>query len=176
MQTDGISALSSVVQKQSHNRMHTSWKLSLNPKERLLYRLASNIFTVLVFHFISSFLYSLEEFLSVARGVQFWAESSQFSSVQLLSHVWFFVTPWTTACQAFLSITNSRSPPKLMSIESVMPSNHLILCHPLLLLPSIFLSVRVFSNESALCMRWPKYWHFSLSISPSNEHPPSSIY
>ena len=95
MQTDGISALSSVVQKQSHNRMHTSWKLSLNPKERLLYRLASNIFTVLVFHFISGFLYSLEEFLSVARGVQFWAESSQFSSVQSLSHVWFFVTPWT---------------------------------------------------------------------------------
>ena len=93
-----------------------------------------------------------------------------FSSVQLLSCVWLFVTPWTTACQASLSITNSWSLPKLMSIESVMPSNHLILCHPLLLLTSIFPSIRVFSNESALCMRWPKYWSFSFNISPSNEH------
>jgi len=81
------------------------------------------------------------------------------------------VTPWTAAHQASLSITNSWSLPKLMSIESVMPSNHLILCHPLLLLPSIFPSIRVFSNESALCIRWPKYWSFSFSISPSNEHP-----
>ena len=81
--------------------------------------------------------------------------------------------PWTEACQAFLSITNSWSLPgrKLMSIELVMPSNHLILCHPLLLLPSIFPSIRVFSNESALCIRWPKYWSFSFSISPSSEHP-----
>ena len=78
---------------------------------------------------------------------------------------------WTAACQASLSITNSWSPPKLMSIELVMPSNHLILCHPLLLLPSIFPSIRVFSNESALCIRWPKYWSFSFNISPSNEHP-----
>ena len=93
-----------------------------------------------------------------------------FSSVQLLSCVWLFVTPWTTACQASLSITNSWSLPKLMSIESVMPSNHLILCHPLLLLTSILPSIRVFSNESALCMRWPKYWSFSFNISPSNEH------
>ena len=81
-----------------------------------------------------------------------------------------FVTPWTAAHQASLSITNSQSLLKLMSIESLMPSNHLILCRPLLLLPSIFPSIRVFSNESALCIRWPKYWSFSFSISPSNEH------
>ena len=94
----------------------------------------------------------------------------QFSSVQSLSRVRLLVTPWTAALQASLSITNSRSPPKPMSIELVMPSNHLILCHPFLLLPSIFPSIRVFSNESALQMRWPKYWSFSFSISPSNEH------
>ena len=94
-----------------------------------------------------------------------------FSSVQLLSCVQIFATPWTTAHQASLSITNSRSLPKLMSIESVMPSSHLILYCPLLLLPSIFPSIRVFSNESALCIRWPKYWSFSFNISPSNEHP-----
>ena len=91
------------------------------------------------------------------------------SSVQSLSCVRLFVTPWTTARQAFLSITNSQSPPK--PIKSVMPSNHLILCCPLLLLPSIFLSIRVSSNESALGMRWPKYWSFSFNISPSKEHP-----
>ena len=95
----------------------------------------------------------------------------QFSSVQSLSHVQLFATPWITACQAFLSITNSQNLPKPMSIESVMPPNHLILCHPLLLLLSIFPSIRVFSNESALCIRWPKYWSFSFSISPPNEHP-----
>ena len=95
----------------------------------------------------------------------------QFSSVQLLSYVWLFATPWTAVCQASLSITNSQSPPKPMSIESVMPSNHLILCHPLLFLPSIFASIRVFSNESALRIRWPRYWNFSFNISPSNEHP-----
>ena len=94
-----------------------------------------------------------------------------FSSVQWLSDVQLFATPWTTAGQASLSITNSRSPPKTMSVESVMPSNHLILCCPLLLLPSIFPSIRVFSNESALCIRWPNYWSFSFNISPSNEHP-----
>ena len=94
----------------------------------------------------------------------------QFSSVQSLSHVRLFVTPWTAACQASLSISNSRSLLKLMSIESVMASNHLILCHPLLLLPSIFPSIRVFSNESVLHIRWPKYWSFSFSISPSNEY------
>ena len=86
------------------------------------------------------------------------------------SHIQLFATPWTAACQASLSITNSQSLPKLMSIESVMPSNHLILCHPLLLLPSIFPSIRVFFSESVLCIRWPKYWSFSFSISPSNEH------
>ena len=96
---------------------------------------------------------------------------SQFSSVQLLSHVRLFTTPWTTARQASLSITNSWSPPKPRSIEWVMPSNHLILCHPLLLLPSIFPSIRVFSNESVLRIWWPKYWHFSFNIRPSNEHP-----
>ena len=92
-------------------------------------------------------------------------------SVQSLSHVHLFVTPWTAAHQASLSITNSWSPPKPMSIESVMPSNHLILCHPLLLLPSIFPSIRVFSYESALHITWPKYWNFSFNISPSHEHP-----
>ena len=95
----------------------------------------------------------------------------QYSSVQSLSHVRLLATPWTAARQASLSITNSQSPPKLMSIELVMLSNHLILCHPLLLLPSIFPSIRVFSKESALCIRWPKYWSFSFSISPSNAHP-----
>ena len=94
-----------------------------------------------------------------------------FSSVQSPSCVQLFATPWTTAPQASLSITNSRSLLKLMSIELVMPSNHLILCHPLLLLPSIFPSIRVFSSESALCNRWPKYWSFSFNMSPSNEHP-----
>ena len=94
----------------------------------------------------------------------------RFSSVQSLSRVQLFATPWTAACQASLSITNSRSPPKLMSIESVMPSKHLILCRPLLLPPSIFLSIRVFSSESVLCIRWPKYWSFSFSITPSNEY------
>ena len=97
--------------------------------------------------------------------------STGFSSVQSLSRVQLFVTPLTTAHQASLSITNFRSPPKPMFIESVMPSNHLILCRPLLLPPSIFLSIRVFSSESALHIRWPKYWSFSFSISPSNEHP-----
>ena len=95
--------------------------------------------------------------------------SIQFSSVQLLSHVWPFATAWTAPCQASLSITNSRSLPKLMSIEWVTPSNHHILCHPLLL-PSNFPTIRVFTNESALHIRWPKYWSFSFSISPSNEY------
>ena len=99
------------------------------------------------------------------------AKSLQFSSVQLsLSRVQFFETPWTKACQASLYNTNSWSLPKLMSIELVMPSNHLILCHPLFLLPSIFPSNRVLLNETALCIRWSKYWSFSFAISPSNEH------
>jgi len=100
----------------------------------------------------------------------FLISSVQFSSFQLLSYVQLFATPWTAAHQASLSITNSRSSLKLMSIELVMPSNHLILCHPLLLLPSVFPSIRAFSNESVLCIRWPKYWSFSFSISPSNEY------
>ena len=97
-------------------------------------------------------------------------DEGSLSSVQLLSCVRLFVTPWTTAYQASLSITNSRSLFKLISIESVMPSNHLILCRPLRLLPSIFPSNRVFSNDSVLCIRWPKYWSFSFNISPSSEH------
>ena len=97
--------------------------------------------------------------------------SVQFSSVQSLSRVRLFATPWITACQASLSITNSWSLLKLMSIELVMPSSHLILCRPLLLLPPIPPIIRVFSNESTLRMRWPEYWSFSFSSSPSNEHP-----
>ena len=111
-----------------------------------------------------SFLEGLNEWLDISCG-------KQFSSVQSLSRVQLFATPWTIAHQAFLSIANSWSSPKPMSIELVMPSNHLILCHPLLLLPPIPHRIRVFSNESALCIRWPKYWSFSFSISPSNEHP-----
>ena len=92
------------------------------------------------------------------------------SSVQSLSRVRLFATPWTAACQGSLSITSSRSLPKPVSIESVLPSNHLILCRPLLLLLSIFSSIRVFSNKSVLHIRWPKYWNFCFSISPSNEY------
>ena len=95
---------------------------------------------------------------------------SMFSSVQSLSNVWLYVTPWTAARQASLSITNSQTLLKLMSNKLVMPSNHLILCQPLLLPPSIFPSIRVFSNESLLCIRWPKFWSFSFSFSPSNEY------
>ena len=97
-------------------------------------------------------------------------EGNAFSCVQLLSRVRPFVTPWTVAHQASLSITNSRSLLKLMSIESVMLSNHLVLCRPILLLPSVFPSIRVFSNELVLCIRWPKYWSFNISNSPSNEY------
>ena len=95
---------------------------------------------------------------------------NQFSSVESLSRVRLFATQWITACQVSLFITNSQSPPKPMSIESVMPSNHLILCHPLLLLPSIFPRISAFSNESVLPIKWPKYWTFSFNISPFNEH------
>ena len=104
------------------------------------------------------------------HGFQYIDFVFQFSSVQLLSHVWLFVTPWTAACQPSLSITNSQSLLKLTSIESVMPSNHLILSCPLLLLLSVFPSIRVFSNESGLPTRWPMHWSFSFSISPSNEY------
>ena len=106
----------------------------------------------------------------VYQGWKFFKTAWWFSSVQSLSHVLLFATPWTVACQASLSITNSWSLLKLMSIESVMPSSHLILCRPLLLLPSIFPSIRVFSNESVLCIRWSKYWSFSFSVSPPNEY------
>ena len=99
-----------------------------------------------------------------------WNIYIQFSSVQSLSRVWLFVTPWITACQASLSITNSQSSLRFTPIESVMPSSHLILCHPLLLPLSVFPSIRVFSNELVLCIRWPKYWNFSFTISPSNAY------
>ena len=107
-------------------------------------------------------------FLSLLSSIHLWF--SQFSSVQSLSHVRLFATPWITAHQASLSITNSQTLVRLMSIESVMPSSHLILCGPLFLLPPIPPNIRVLSNESALRMRWPKYWSFRFSISPSNEH------
>ena len=109
--------------------------------------------------------------LLVVQTVKNLPISVQFSSIQSLSRVQLFATPWTAVRQASLSITNSQSPSKPMSIESVMPSNHLILCGPLLLLPSVFPSIRVFPNESALRIRWPKYWIFSFNISPYNEHP-----
>ena len=117
-------------------------------------------------HFRSN--YSLTFYFSYTLHTGF---TFNLSSVQSLSRVRLFVTPWTAARQASRSTTNSRSQPKPMSIESVMPSNHLILCHPLLLLPSIFPSIRGFSNESALRIRWPKDWSFSFNISPSSEHP-----
>ena len=112
------------------------------------------------------FLYTISQ---TSEGLKVHTVLSQFSSVQLFRCVWLFVTPWTGAHQASLSINNSWSLLKLMSIELVMSSNHLILCHPLLLLPSIF-SSRVFSNESVLRIRWPKYWSFNFSISPSTEY------
>ena len=119
-------------------------------------------------HCQMAFSFIWEIILSIERDPI--ADVQSIRSVQSLSHVQLFVTPWNVAHQASLSITNSWSMLKLMSIESVMPSNHLILCCPLLLPPSIFPSIRVFSNESVLCIRWPKYWAFSFSISPSNEY------
>ena len=112
--------------------------------------------------------YHNTDYWTITLFVTFAEVVLQFSSVQLLSCARLFVTPWTTAHQASLSITNSQNLPKLMSIELVMPSNHLILCHPLL--PSIFPRIRVFSNKSALHIRWPEYWSFSFNISPSSEH------
>ena len=122
-----------------------------------------NILLISLYELTSSFLLVVAPSLAITGSVQF-------SSVQLLSHVQSFVTPWTVAHQASLCITISWSSLKLMSIELVMSSNHLVLCHPLLLLPSVFPSFRVFSNESVLRIRWPKYWNFSFSISPSNEY------
>ena len=130
------------------------------------------MFSYFIFQRVFSFSFkffrgpSFSSFLTLYR-----AALLHFSSVQSLSHVRLFATPWTAARQASLSITNSQSLLKLMSIKLVMPSNHLILCRPLLLLSSIFPNIRVFSNESALRIRWPKYWSFSFNISPSNEHP-----
>ena len=117
--------------------------------------------------------YWQDELVRVIHGVSrpLLCDANNVYSVQSLSRVWLFATPWTTACQASLSIADSGSLPKLMSVESVMTSNHLVLCWPLLLLPPIFPNIRVFSNQSALPIRWPKCWSFSFNISPSNEHP-----
>ena len=115
--------------------------------------------------------YSLDTLLSQFGSNPLFHIRFSVQLVQFLNPVWLFATLWTVAHQAYLSITNSWNLLKLMSIESVMPSNHLIVCHPCLLLPSIFPSIRVFSNESALCIRWPKYRSFSFNICPSNEHP-----
>ena len=128
------------------------------------------LFSVSFFCFLSSCSFIIWGAVWGLRWTLSWNNLiiSWFSSVQSFSCIWLFVIPWTAAHQASLSITNSQSPPTLMSIASVMPSN---LCCPLLLLPSIFPRIRVFSNELVLCIRWPKYWSFSFSISPSNEHP-----
>ena len=136
----------------------------------------------LIFHYLLEFVQVHVHWIGLGLGLVclslllpnhliLWNPSSQFSSIQSLSRVRLFETPWIAARQASLSITNSWSLPKPMFIESVMPSNHLILCRPLLLLPPILPSIRVFSNKSTLRMRWPKYWNFCFSISPSNEHP-----
>ena len=109
-------------------------------------------------------------YCTTQRNIALFFNNFHFSSVQSLSHVLLFANPWTAACQASLSINSSWSLLKLMSLEPVMPSNYLILCCPLLLLPSIFPSIRVFSNESVLCIRWPEFWNFTFSISPSNEY------
>ena len=113
---------------------------------------------------------AFSSFVNLVNIYQFTSIYGCGQSVQLLSPVRLFATPWTAARQAFPSITNSQSLLKLMSTKSVMPSNHLILCHPLLLPPSIFPSIRCFFNDSVLCIRWPKYWSFNFNISPSNEH------
>ena len=122
-------------------------------------------------NFPSIFKVSFFFFLVLPSFNILWKRAQQNTSVQSLIRVWLFATPCTVAHQASLSIISSQSLPKLTSIKLVTPSSHLILCHPLLLLPPILPSIRVFSNESTLCMRWPKYWSFSFSISPSNEHP-----
>ena len=140
-----------------------------------------HILLILAFLNIFSIVFSkagTHESYQISSWSSFWLlpymanllSESSISSVQSLSHDRLFVTLWTAARQTSLSITNSQSLFKLMSIKSVMPSNSLVLCRPLLLLPSIFPSIRVFSNESALCIRWPKYWSFSFSISTSNEY------
>ena len=140
--------------------------------ERWVFKSTSMIVGVSVFPWSSiKFCFLFFESIFIRFKIAVSSREVQFNSIQLLSRVRLFATPWTAAHQASLSITNSRSPPKPMPIESVMPSSHLILCCPLLLLPSIFPSIKVFSNESALRIRWPNYWSFSFSISPSNEYP-----
>ena len=144
-------------------RVRHDWATSLQVCHGFPYKeQASNLTTAVTIH---------SYFGAQENKIYRWFHFFPFSSVQLLSRVRLFATSCITARQASLSITNSWSSPKLMCIESVMPSSHLILCCPLLLLPPIPPSIRVFSNESTRCMRWPKYWSFSLSISPSNEHP-----
>ena len=153
---------------------HWRWFKTAFEVEKLWFLLCHSVF-ILELEFISmKQKLSQVNHLAILRyffKLEAWKLLNQFSSVQPLSRVQLFVTSWMATGQASLSITNSWSLPKLMSIESVMPSNHLILCHPLSLLPSIFPSIRVFSNESALRIKWPKYWSFSFNISPSNEHP-----
>ena len=149
------------------------WRLLLqNPKYSHRSYLRKQRFLAINSHSFKTdvFQSSLIVWFVAARNIFSHVFNIPFSSVQSLSRVWLFATPWTAEHQTFLSITNSQSFLKVMSIKSVMPSNHLILCHPLLRLPSIFPSIRVFSNESALHIRWPKYWSFSFSISPSNEY------
>ena len=130
----------------------------------------SGIFFIFAFYDLVITLYHISKinYLCIHLTNTYWALTMCFSSVHLLSRVRLFATPWTTSCQSSLSITNSWSLPKLLSIELVMPSNQLIICHPLLLLPSIFPSIRVFSNESALRIRWPKYWSLSFNVSLSS--------
>ena len=128
--------------------------------------------TLLAYSKIAELLFELYILIKWEKSCQIMTKSDfPISSVQSLSRVQLFATPWTAACQGSQSITNSWSLLKLISIESVMPSNHFILCHPLFLLPSIFLSIRVFPKESVLHIRWTKYWSFSCSISPSSEYP-----
>ena len=152
--------------KKREREREKEWKRKLEFREYKHLRWVFIYLFWFVFFIIFTAAGSNQSFHSPAFKPNAW-----FSSVHLLSRVWLFATLWTAACQASLSITNSRSLPKLMSIESVMPSNHFILCHPLLLLPSIFPNIRVFSKESALLIRWPKYWSFRFNISPSKEHP-----
>ena len=130
-------------------------------------RLQKSMCSIISSMFKNTYNRSVSFYLNMLMSAK---NQTKVSSVQSLSRVRLFATPWTTAPQASLSITNSRILLKPMSTESVMPSNHLILCHPLILLPSIIPSIRVFSNESVLRIRWPKYWSFSFSISPSNEY------
>ena len=159
--------------------VHQSWKLGFKQTVMFTSFLSVKLYAYLnhrrmpwqdKFPKFNKIFYVWIKRLEGSKGQNSLPWTTQFSSVQSLSRVWLFVTPWTAAHQASLSITNTRTLLKAMSIESVMPSNHLILCCHLLLLPPIPPSIRVFSNKSTLRMKWPKYWSFSFSISPSNEH------